>query len=114
MQENNDFIDFVHPELNEEVRAIGGHYVLTKEIRTSLRSNAVLYFVGYAVIDTSCCGVGGCIYATVPGFISKWKYKKTINNRPVSMIKPIRDPAIQREIRKLIEDREKIHQINFD
>lgn len=114
MQNPVDFIEFVHPALDEEVRAIGGHYVLTKEIRASLRCRDILYFVGYAVIDTSCCGVGGCIYAIVPGFVLEWKYKKAANNQPVSRIEPVKDPAIRQEIRRLIEDREKLHQISFN
>ena len=44
MQENIDFIDFVHPELNEEVTAIGGYYVLTKEALVSFLSHSLLYF----------------------------------------------------------------------
>ncbi|MBC8391674.1 MAG: hypothetical protein H8E17_03775 [Deltaproteobacteria bacterium] len=114
MQGNIDFIDFVHPELNEEVTAIGGYYVLTKEALVSFLSHSLLYFVGYAVIDTSCCGVGGCSYAFVPGFMLKWKYKKTTDNHLVSRIQPIKDPSIQREIRRLIEHKETVHQISFD
>ena len=114
MQGNISFIDFVHPQLDEEVTAIGGHYVLTKEVRVSLHSHSFLYFTGYAVFNTSCCGGGGCIYAFVPGLILKWKYKKTADNRPVSKIKPVRDPATQSEIKRLIKDKEKINQINFD
>lgn len=114
MQGNISSIDFVHPKLDEEVTAIGGHYVLTKEVRVPLHSHSFLYFTGYAVIDTSCCGVGGCIYAFVPGLILEWKYKKTLDNRPVSRIRPVRDSATQSEIRRLIKDTEKINQINFD
>jgi hypothetical protein len=114
MQEHADFKDFVHPELNEEITAIGGHYVLTKEGKMAFDAQAFLYFVGYAVIDTSCCGVGGCSYAFVPGFVLKWKYKKNSDNRPVSRIKPIRDASVQKKIRRLIEYEEKIHQISFD
>ena len=106
--------DFVHLALDQEVTAIGGHYVLTKEALVSFLSHSLLYFVGYAVIDTSCCGVGGCSYAFVPGFVLNWKYKKTTDNRMVSRIKPIKDSSIQREIRRLIEHKEIVHQISFD
>lgn len=114
MQENNGVTDFVHPKLDEEVTAIGGHYVLTKEVRESFNDQSFLYFTGYAVIDTSCCGAGGCAYAFVPGLIVEWKYKNTPDNHPVSRIKPVRDPAIQREIKRLIKDREIVNQVNFD
>ena len=51
--------DFTHPELGQEVTAIGGHYVFGKEIRWPFSNREILYFVGYAVLDSTCCGVGG-------------------------------------------------------
>jgi len=29
----------------------------------------ILYYIGAGVVDTSCCGTAGCIYAYVPGVI---------------------------------------------
>jgi hypothetical protein len=60
---------FNHPALFEEVTAIGGHYSFVKEGTLRLKDKKVLYFVGLGSVDTSCCGVGGCIYAYVPGYI---------------------------------------------
>jgi hypothetical protein len=60
---------FTHPILFEEVIAIGGHYAFVKEATLCLQGKKVLYFVGLGSVDTSCCGVGGCIYAYVPGYI---------------------------------------------
>ena len=114
MQKNSSVIDFVHPKLEEEVTAIGGYYVLTKEVRESFNDQSFLYFTGYAVIDTSCCGAGGCAYAFVPGLIVEWKCKNTSDNRPVSRVIPVRDPVTQSEIKRLIKNREKVNQINFD
>ena len=34
--------DYTHHELNEEVTAIGGHYVLTKEVRLPFQDREVL------------------------------------------------------------------------
>jgi hypothetical protein len=65
------------------------------------------------VVDTSCCGIGGCAYALVRGFIRKWKYKKNSNDLPVSQIEPIRDVFLQREIGRLIQTRDKIFQVTF-
>lgn len=61
---------FTHPTLFEEVTAIGGHYSFVKEGTLCLKNMKVLYFVGLGSVDTSCCGVGGCIYAYVPGYIT--------------------------------------------
>ena len=113
MQTISELQDFIHPNLGQEITAIGGHYVFNKEGRISFNAREVLYLVGYAVVNTSCCGVGGCAYALVPGFINDWKYKKDINGLFVSQIKPIRNTTEQREIRRLIQKKEMIQQVTF-
>ena len=105
--------EFVHQELNREITAIGGHYVLTKEVRLPFRGREVLYLVGCAVVDTSCCGAGGCAYALVPGFILEWKRQTDGDGLAVSQVEPIRDEATQREIGRLIEEAEPVHQVIF-
>ena len=113
LQADDGMIDYVHPELNAEITAIGGHYVLTEEIRMPFKRQSLLYFVGHAVFDTSCCGVGGCGYALVPGFVLQWKYKNTESGHFVSRLKPIRDQTIQKDVKRLIEKREIVHQVHF-
>ena len=51
---------YVHQPLNQEVTAIGGHYLLVKEVRLPFEGREVLYLVGHAAFDTICCGPGGC------------------------------------------------------
>ena len=114
MQLHTQSQDFKHPELGREVTAVGGHYVFGKEIRLPYKSMEILYFVGYAVLDSSCCGVGGCAYVFVPGFIKQWKYRKDENNLSVSQIEPIRNQAVQKEVRKLLQNKEMVLQVNFD
>jgi hypothetical protein len=94
--------DFVHPQLGREVTAIGGHYVFGKEIRLPYNILNLLYFIGYTVLDSTCCGIGGCAYALVPGFIRQWKYKKNPDECFISKMDPIRDLAMQKDVRKLI------------
>lgn len=106
--------EYIHQRLNQEVTAIGGHYVLMKkEVRLPLQGREVLYVVGYAVIDTSCCGIGGCAYALVPGFILDWRYKTNEDGLAVSQVEPIHDEAIQKEVRWLIEREEAVQQVSF-
>ena len=106
--------DFAHPQLGQEVTAIGGHYVFGKEIRLSFHSREILYFVGYAVLDSTCCGVGGCAYVLVPGFIRQWKYKKNRDGCLISKMDPIRDLAVQKDVRRLIQKKEMVFQVTFD
>jgi hypothetical protein len=105
--------DFTHPQLGQEVTAIGGHYVFGKEIRLSFHSREILYFVGYAVLDTTCCGVGGVAYVLVAGFIRQWKHKKNEGDCFVSQIETIDDQTIQKEVRKAIQKKEMVYQVTF-
>jgi len=109
-----DAIDYVHPELGSEITAIGGHYVFVKEIRLPFRDREILYFAGYGVLDSSCCGIGGCAYVLVAGFIRHWKYKRDQNDATISQVEPIRDEIIQKEVRRLIRNREMVHQVTFN
>lgn len=104
---------YVHHALNQEVNAISGRYVLVREARLPFRGREVLYLTGHAAFDTTCCGVGGCAYALVPGFIASWQSERKRDGLPVSQVEPIRDEAVQEEIRRLIEQKETVHQIRF-
>jgi hypothetical protein len=106
--------EYIHHELNREVTAIGGHYVLTKEVRLPFAGREALYLVGYAVVDNSCCGVGGMAYAHVPGFIVAWKSRASDDGLAVSLVEPIDDPTARAEIRRLIQGKEIVHQIRFE
>ena len=113
MQTSSVIQDFVHPELGREITAIGGHYVFDREIRLSYNSREVLYFVGYAVLDSTCCGVGGCAYGFVPGFIRYWKYRRNHDDCFVSKVEPIWEPAIQKDVREVIQKKEMVFQVTF-
>jgi len=106
--------EFVHYNIKESVRAIGGEYTLTKEVRMPFEGEELLYITGYAVFDTSCCGSGGCGYAIVPGFIKDWKTSRAENNRHVSRVLPITDPAIREQIRMLIKKEEMVQEVRFE
>ena len=113
MPSHIELLDFAHPVLGREVTAIGGHYVFSGERRLPFRDREILYLIGCAVVDTSCCGMGGCAYALVQGFIRQWKYKKNSEDLPVSLIEPIRDVFLQKEIARLIQTRDKMPQVTF-
>ncbi len=105
--------DFSHPELNVQVTAIGGSYFMLKEARLRLNSEDILYLVGTAIFDTTCCGTGGCAYALVPGMIREWRYKTDENGRPVSRVKLISEERIWKKIREMILRIESVHQVDF-
>jgi hypothetical protein len=105
--------NYVHQALHQEVSAIGGRYVLVKRARLPFRGREVLYLVGHAAFDSTCCGVGGCAYALVPGFVLRWKEGTDAEGWPVSLVEPVRDEATQRALRRLIQEREVVQQVVF-
>ncbi len=113
MDSDTKLQDFSHPELNVQVTAIGGSYVLFKESRLRFNDEEILYLVGTAIFDTTCCGTGGCAYALVPGFIRKWQYKTDKNSRPVSRVKSISEERIRKKIREMIFKKESVYQVDF-
>jgi hypothetical protein len=110
---NETFKDFSHPELNVQVTAIGGSYFMLKECRLRLNDTEILYLIGTAIFDTTCCGTGGCAYALVPGMILKWQYKKDADSRPVSRVKSISGDRIRKKIREMILKKESVYQVDF-
>jgi hypothetical protein len=106
-------VEYIHRGLNQQVTAIGGHYVLVKEARLAYDGREVLYMVGHASFDTSCCGKGGCAYALVPGFVANWHSGETEDGLAVSQLEPIRDADTQDQVRRLIERSETVQQVIF-
>jgi hypothetical protein len=104
---------YTHIQLNTEIQAIGGHYSLEKEIRLPYNGREVLYVIGLGIVDTSCCGVGGCHYAIVPGYILNWKSRVNPDNLAVSEVEPIRDEKTRREITDLIKKTELVQVVDF-
>ena len=106
-------VAYIHPQLQEEVTAIGGRYVLTHDLRLPLHGQEILCFIGFAVVDTSCCGTWGCGYALVAGVLLDWKYETTENGLVVSRVVTIREPAIQNEIRHYLKKQVQVAQVVF-
>jgi hypothetical protein len=105
--------EYIHEKMNKEIETISGYYMFYKEVRLPLNNREILYVVGSAVIDTSCCGVGGCGYALVPGYIISWESRIDNQGRYVSEVEPIRDQSTQQEVIQLIQDTEIVNQVQF-
>ena len=105
--------EYVHRALGDEVKAIGGHYVLTKELRLPLGEREILCLLGHGLVDSSCCGVGGVCFAVVPGFVSRWKYKRDGDGLAVTEVEPIRQEDLRRNASRLVRSKSNVHQVNF-
>ena len=104
---------YVHHPLGEQVEAIGGSYVLVKEVRLSHRGGVVLYVVGHAVFDTTCCGAGGCGYAQVQGRVRSWHDHRTAEGFPVSLVDAVTEDGEREALRRQILGREAVQQVTF-
>lgn len=106
-------LEYTHLELNEDINFISGYYTPQKEVRLSYNNREVLYILGQAMADGACCGIGGCRYALVPGYLVNWKNKTNEAGLPVSEVEPISDQKVRQDIGKIIRVKEIISQIDF-
>lgn len=105
--------EFIHPVLNEEVRSITGHYSFLKESRLTYLEREILYLTGCSLVESACCGSGGCPFAHVPGFIVRWHYRTTDDGRPVSLVEPVEAERDRQALSQMIRSAEICSQVNF-
>ncbi|MDY7032667.1 MAG: hypothetical protein SVY10_12270 [Thermodesulfobacteriota bacterium] len=105
--------EYIHEELNEEVTFIAGYYIPEDEKKLGYNGREVLYILGHAAVDNSCCGVGGCRYALVPGYLIGWKSKTCDSGKPISEVETISDEDSRRELTRILKEKEIITQIQF-
>ena len=106
-------LKYTHEELNKEVRFIAGYYILEEEKRLDYKGKEVLYLIGCSQLDNSCCGVGGCRYALIPGYIIAWKTKTDETGNPVSEVETIVDKDSKTELAEILKNKETITQVEF-
>ena len=105
--------EYTHLELDREINCIAGYYMPQKEVRLKYNNREVLYVVGQAAVESSCCGVGSYSYAIVPGYLLNWQSKKNEGGLPVSEVEPISDEETRSNIRQIIQTEEAVSQIEF-
>jgi hypothetical protein len=104
---------YTHAKLNDEVHSISGYYCPRIENRLSYNGKEVLYVVGQATVDNSCCANGCWEYALVPGYILHWQSGTDEAGQPVSEVEPIRDSETKAAISQIIKDSAGVHQVDF-
>ena len=73
----------------------------------------ILVATGHMIINNSCCGVGGCGFALVPGYVLRWRSAQNEDGNPISEVEPVRDEREKDELRRLILQSHKVQQVNF-
>jgi len=96
-------IEHIHQPPGIEVQSIGGHYTIIEEGRMNHRGRILLYVVGVAVVDSACCGTGGCRFIHVPGYITAWQQQTGPDGLPVSAVEPVGDIKDRKTIKALLD-----------
>lgn len=96
--------EFEHPELYTQIESISGHYEYVRESTVEIGGRTLLYLKGYSVTDSSCCGVGGCIFYSIPGYVVKLNHAGTDRGTRISLVEPVTDENDREEIRKYFAD----------
>ncbi len=106
-------LEYTHPRLDEDLYCPAGYYTPQKETRLKYNNREVLYVVGHAVMESSCCGTGSWAYVLVPGYIVNWQNRTNEAGLPVSEVEPISDKGTRENMRRIIEEAESISRIEF-
>ena len=104
---------YTHLELDNEISSIAGYYCPRKEVRLKYDGQEVLYVLGQANIENSCCANGCWEYALVPGYIIEWKSEKDNSGLRVTTVEPIKDNETRAKIRQLIKETDTVSQVDF-
>ncbi len=105
--------EYTHQELGKDYGGIAGYYTPRKEMRLDYQGHEILYIVGHAVIESSCCGSGNWDYVLVPGYIVHWRNAKNSAGLPISTVEPIKSAETQKDLARIIEARENTNCITF-
>ena len=106
-------IEYTHPELDREVRSIAGYYVPVEEHVLPYNEREVIYILGSACIEASCCGSKDWLYIQVPGFLVRKHIRSGEGTLPVSEIETIQDKEDRDAIRHLLEEKHPSVQIEM-
>lgn len=92
---------------------MSGWYELEKEEVVDIKGMELLYVVGSAAVDNSCCGAMGCQYALVPGYVQRWKYRQDEAGLWISRMEPVTDPKAREGISQMVKGKELVSQVQF-
>lgn len=105
--------EYQHQEPGTEVRFIAGRYTIVEERRMIHQSRELLIVVGIAAVESTCCGVQGCRFVNVPGYVVDWKHRRTETGLPASEVEAIEDAEEQAKIREMLNRQFPYSQILF-
>lgn len=105
--------EHVHTPPGDEIESIGGRFSIVAESCINYRGRTVLYCVGIAIIDRSCCGAGGYRFIHVPGYITDRQYRVDSRGRPISIVQPVNTKQEMKEIKGMLDKLYPHSQVSF-
>lgn len=105
---------YTHKDIGQEIKAISGYFTYLEEKQLVFRGRDVLYALGVGIVDNSCCGVGGCLFIEVPGYIVSWKSGVNQEGHWISRVDPIAGEEERNGIRKALQEFYPQAQVSFD
>jgi len=104
--------EYVH-ELKSVIHSISGSYELEYELTVEMDRKTVLCIIGTGIVDNSCCGVGGCRFALVPGYVLSLKIYRNDEGLWVSQVESIGDEELRGKITNILKKQELVQQVQF-
>ena len=98
-----------HHDATARIEFANGHYELSEPMHAEIHGQDILYCLGNALLDNSCCGNTGCAYALVIG-----ESLTGAQDAAPPQVRPIDAESAQAErIRTALLEREAIGVVNF-
>ena len=104
---------YTHQELWADNTSLSGYYSPFKEVKQNYQGRTVLYIVGHAAINNSCCGISNWEYVLVPGYLVDWHVSHDQKGLPVSTVEPINDSGVRQDLTRIIAGAENTDRISF-
>lgn len=99
-------IDYIHPDLGEDVQGRAGFYTAVEELTMPYNGREVLYVMGVARLERPCCGSVCCWgYIQVPGFLVEKYVRGKGSTSPVSKVEIIENENDRDRIRNVLMEK---------
>ena len=102
--------EFSH-QIPRTVEFVNGSYTLTAIKTLELDGKIILYCLGEATLDNSCCGLTNSSYGLVIGELISTR--EGAGDLPVSTVSRIVDANTEDRVRALIQNAEQLETVNF-
>lgn len=104
---------YTHEELGREIEAPSGYYQPMEEAWLAFQGRHLLYVLGTACIEASCCGVGSWSYLRVEGYSAEDDPAPKLQERGRLSIDTIGERGEREAITALLRERHPGTRIEF-